>query len=128
MNKITKIREEIAGKQIDLTIYGKMCKLSEEDKRTIQRSVKRGVRRGQLGVMQPGRATRVWTTWSIPFEEVNVGDTVEFSTSGKYNPGFTSTYKYIGKVIKIEKGDYTIAVLDKAGQAIVPLKHIERVL
>lgn len=128
MNRITKIREEIAGKQIDLTIYGKMCKLSEEDKRTIHRSVKRGVKRGRMGVMQLGRATRVWAIWSIPFEEVNVGDTVEFSTSGKYNPGFTSTYKYIGKVIKIEKGDYTIAVLDKAGKAIVPLKHIERVL
>lgn len=128
MNRITKIREEIAGRQIDLTIYGKTCKLSEEDKRTIQRSVKRGAKRGGLGVMQPGRTTRVWTTWSIPFEKVNVGDTVEFSTSGKYNPGFTSTYKYIGKVIKIEKGDYTIAVLDKAERAIVPLKHIERVL
>lgn len=128
MNIITKIREEIAGKQIDLTIYGKMCKLSEEDKRTIHRYVKRGVKRGRMGVMQLGRATRAWAIWSIPFEEVNVGDTVEFSTSGKYNPGFTSTYKYIGKVIKIEKGNYTIAVLDKAGKAIVPLKHIERVL
>lgn len=128
MNRITKIREEIGGKQVDLTFYGRFCSLIEGDRKIILRAIKNGRKKGVIGAIQPGRHDRIWTTWSIPFEEVNVGDTVEFSTSGKYNPGFTSTYKYIGKVIKIEKGDYTIAVLDKAGQAIVPLKHIERVL
>lgn len=127
MNRITKTREEIGGLQVDITFYGKSCVLSEKDKWSIYRELKNGKRSGKMGTEQPGRDGMIWTSWSVPFESVKVGDTVGFSTSGKYNPGFTSTETYIGCVERItDKGKYFIK--SNGEIAIVPLKHIERVI
>lgn len=127
MDRITKTREEIGGLQVDITFYGKSCVLSEKDKWFIYGELNNGKRSGKMGTEQAGRDGRIWTTWNVPFEEVKVGDTVEFSTSGRYNPGFVSTEKYIGKVDHTTwRGEYCIE--SNGGIAVVPLKHIERVL
>lgn len=125
--KITEIREEIAGKQVDIVFFGYKCCLCEEDKKAIAKSIKSGRKSGELGAIQNDRNSRIWTKWSIPFDKVKVGDTVEFSTSGRYNPGFHSTEKYIGVVERITwRGEYCVKT--GRGIAIVGLKHIERVL
>ena len=69
---------------------------------------------------------RIWTTWSIAFDDLKVGDTVEFSTSGKYNPGFHSTEKYVGCVEWIKGSE--CAIKTGKGMAVVLIKHIERVV
>lgn len=127
-NWTTKTREEIEGFQVDVIMYGKGCLLGDKDKAIIARRLKRGARQGQLGTVQAGRSSRIWTIWKVPFLEIKVGDIVEFSTSGKYNPGFHSTFHYKGKVERItEQSKYSIEV-EGRGSAIVPIKHIERVL
>lgn len=45
MNRITKIREEIGGKQVDLTFYGRFCSLIEGDRKIILRAIKTVVKR-----------------------------------------------------------------------------------
>lgn len=126
MNRITKIREEIGGKQVDLTFYGRFCSLIEGDRKIILRAIKNGRKKGVIGAIQPGRHDRIWTTWSIAFDDLRVGDTVEFSTSGKYNPGFHATEKYVGCVEWIKGSECAI----KTGKeiAVVLIKHIERVV
>ena len=126
MNRITKIREEIGGKQVDLTFYGRFCSLIEGDRKIILRAIKNGRKKGVIGAIQPGRHDRIWTTWSIAFDDLKVGDTVEFSTSGKYNPGFHSTEKYVGCVEWIKGSE--CAIKTGKGMAVVLIKHIERVV
>lgn len=127
MNRITKVREEIGGLQVDITFYGKSCMLSEKDKWSIYGELKKGKRSGKMGTEQAGRDGKIWNTWNVPFEEVKVGDTVEFSTSGRYNSGFVSTETYIGKVDHTTwRGEYCIK--SNGNIAVVPLKHIERVI
>lgn len=72
------------------------------------------------------RHDRIWTTWSIAFDDLKVGDTVEFSTSGKYNPGFHATEKYVGCVEWIKGSE--CAIKTGNGMAVVLIKHIERVV
>lgn len=55
-----------------------------------------------------------------------MGNTVEFSTSGKYNPGFHSTEKYVGCVEWIKGSE--CAIKTGNGMAVVLIKHIERVV
>lgn len=107
MNRITKIREEIGGKQVDLTFYGRFCSLIEGDRKIILRAIKNGRKKGVIGAIQPG-------------------NTVEFSTSGKYNPGFHSTEKYVGCVEWIKGSE--CAIKTGNGMAVVLIKHIERVV
>lgn len=126
MNGITKIREEIGGKQVDLTFYGRFCSLIEGDRKIILRAIKNGRKKGVIGAIQPGRHDRIWTTWSIAFDDLKVGDTVEFSTSGKYNPGFHATEKYVGCVEWIKGSE--CAIKTGNGMAVVLIKHIERVV
>lgn len=127
MDRITKTREEIGGFQVDITFYGKSCVLSEKDKWTIFKELKKGKRSGKMGTKQAGRDGKIWTTWNVPFEKVKEGDTVEFSTSGKYNPGFHSTETYIGSAERVTwRGEY--CVKSNGRIAVVPLKHIERVI
>lgn len=126
MNRITKIREEIGGKQVDLTFYGRFCSLIEGDRKIILRAIKNGRKKGVIGAIQPGRHDRIWTTWSIAFDDLKVGNTVEFSTSGKYNPGFHSTEKYVGCVEWIKGSE--CAIKTGNGMAVVLIKHIERVV
>lgn len=126
MNRITKIREEIGGKQVDLTFYGRFCSLIEGDRKIILRAIKNGRKKGVIGAIQPGRHDRIWTTWSIAFDDLRVGDTVEFSTSGKYNPGFHATEKYVGCVEWIKGSE--CAIKTGKGIAVVLIKHIERVV
>lgn len=126
MNRITKIREEIGGKQVDLTFYGRFCSLIEGDRKIILRAIKNGRKKGVIGAIQPGRHDRIWTTWSIAFDDLKVGDTVEFSTSGKYNPGFHATEKYVGCVEWIKGSE--CAIKTGKGIAVVLIKHIERVV
>lgn len=126
MNRITKIREEIGGKQVDLTFYGRFCSLIEGDRKIILRAIKNGRKKGVIGAIQPGRHDRIWTTWSVAFEDLKVGDTVEFSTSGKYNPGFHSTEKYVGCVEWIKGSE--CAIKTGKGIAVVLIKHVERVV
>lgn len=126
MNRITKIREEIGGKQVDLTFYGRFCSLIEGDRKIILRAIKNGRKKGVIGAIQPGRHDRIWTTWSIAFNDLKVGDTVEFSTSGKYNPGFHATEKYVGCVEWIKGSE--CAIKTGKGIAVVLIKHIERVV
>lgn len=125
MNRITKIREEIGGKQVDLTFYGRFCSLIEDDRKIILRAIKNGRKKGAIGAIQPGRHDRIWTTWSVAFDDLKVGDTVEFSTSGKYNPGFHATEKYVGCVewikgsecaIKTGKGIAVVLMLKKCAE------------
>ena len=61
MNRITKIREEIGGKQVDLTFYGRFCSLIEGDRKIILRAIKNGRKKGVIGAIQPGRHDRIWT-------------------------------------------------------------------
>lgn len=125
--RVTEVREEIAGKQVDIVFFGHRCSLCDEDKKLIAKEIKAGKTGGKIGAFQSDKLTRIWTKWSIPFDTVRVGDTVEFSTSGKYNPGFHSTEKYIGMVDRITwRGEYCIKT--GKGVAVVNLKHIERVL
>lgn len=126
MNRITKIREEIGGKQVDLTFYGRFCSLIEGDRKIILKAIKNGRKKGVIGAIQPGRHDRIWTTWAIAFEDLKVGDTVEFSTSGKYNPGFHSTEKYVGCVEWIKGSE--CAIKTGKGMAVVLIKHVERVV
>lgn len=126
MNRITKIREEIGGKQVDLTFYGHFCSLIEGDRKIILKAIKNGRKKGVIGAIQPGRHDRIWTTWAIAFEDLKVGNTVEFSTSGKYNPGFHSTEKYVGCVEWIKGSE--CAIKTGKGIAVVLIKHIERVV
>lgn len=126
MNRITKIREEIGGKQVDLTFYGRFCSLIEGDRKIILRAIKNGRKKGVIGAIQPGRHDRIWTTWSIAFDDLKVGDTVEFSTSGKYNPGFHATEKYVGCVEWIKGSE--CAIKTGKGMAVVLIKHVERVV
>lgn len=126
MNRITKIREEIGGKQVDLTFYGRFCSLIEGDREIILRAIKNGRKKGVIGAIQPGRHDRIWTTWSIAFDDLKVGDTVEFSTSGKYNPGFHATEKYVGCVEWIKGSE--CAIKTGKGMAVVLIKHVERVV
>lgn len=126
MNRITKIREEIGGKQVDLTFYGCFCSLIEGDRKIILQAIKNGRKKGVIGAIQPGRHDRIWTTWAIAFEDLKVGDTVEFSTSGKYNPGFHSTEKYVGCVEWIKGSG--CAIKTGKGMAVVLIKHVERVV
>lgn len=127
IRRITKVREEIAGKQVDIVFYGSNCVLCDNDKKLIAKSIKESKTGGKFGAAQSDKDTLIWAKWSIPFNKVKVGDTVEFSTSGKYNPGFHSTEKYIGIVERITwRGEYCIKT--GRGIAIVGLKHIERVL
>ena len=126
MNRITKTREEIGGKQVDLTFYGRFCSLIEGDRKIILRAIKNGRKKGVIGVIQPGRHDRIWTTWSVAFDDLKVGDTVEFSTSGKYNPGFHATEKYVGCVEWIKGSE--CAIKTGKGIAVVLIKHVERVV
>ena len=126
MNRITKIREEIGGKQVDLTFYGRFCSLIEGDRKIILKAIKNGRKKGVIGAIQPGRHDRIWTTWAIAFEDLKVGDTVEFSTSGKYNPGFHSTERYVGCVEWIKGSE--CAIKTGKGMAVVLIKHVERVV
>ena len=126
MNRITKIREEIGGKQVDLTFYGRFCILIEGDRKIILRAIKNGRKKGVIGAIQPGRHDRIWTTWSIAFDDLKVGDTVEFSTSGKYNPRFHATEKYVGCVEWIKGSE--CAIKTGKGIAVVLIKHVERVI
>lgn len=126
MNRITKIREEIGGKQVDLTFYGRFCSLIEGDRKIILRAIKNGRKKGVIGAIQPGRHDRIWTTWSVAFDDLKVGDTVEFSTSGKYNPGFHATEKYVGCVEWIKGSE--CAIKTGKGIAVVLIKHVERVV
>lgn len=126
MNRITKIREEIGRKQVDLTFYGRFCSLIEGDRKIILRAIKNGRKKGVIGAIQPGRHDRIWTTWSIAFDDLKVGDTVEFSTSGKYNPGFHATEKYVGCVEWIRGSE--CAIKTGNGIAVVLIKHVERVV
>ena len=86
MNRITKIREEIGEKQVDLTFYGRFCSLIEGDRKIILRAIKNGRKKGVIGAIQPGRHDRIWTTWSIAFDDLKVGDTVEFGGLLGYAP------------------------------------------
>lgn len=126
MNRITKIREEIGGKQVDLTFYGRFCSLIEGDRKIILKAIKNGRKKGVIGAIQPGRHDRIWTTWSVAFDDLKVGDTVEFSTSGKYNPGFHATEKYVGCVEWIKGSE--CAIKTGKGIAVVLIKHVERVV
>ena len=126
MNRITKIREEIGGKQADLTFYGRFCSLIEGDRKIILRAIKNGRKKGVIGAIQPGKHDRIWTTWSIAFDDLKVGDTVEFSTSGKYNPGFHATETYVGCVEWIKGSE--CAIKTGKGIAVVLIKHVERVV
>lgn len=126
MNRITKIREEIGGKQVDLTFYGRFCSLIEDDRKIILRAIKNGRKKGVIGAIQPGRHDRIWTTWSVAFDDLKVGDTVEFSTSGKYNPRFHTTEKYVGCVEWIKGSE--CAIKTGKGIAVVLIKHVERVV
>lgn len=126
MNRITKIREEIGGKQVDLTFYGRFCGLIEGDRKIILRAIKNGRKKGVIGAIQPGRHDRIWTTWSIAFDDLKVGDTVEFSTSGKYNPGFHVTETYVGCVEWIKGSE--CAIKTGKGIVVVLIKHVERVV
>lgn len=125
MNRITKIREEIGGKQVDLTFYGRFC-IIEGDGKIILKAIKNGRKKDVIGAIQPGRHDRIWTTWSIAFDDLKVGDTVEFSTSGKYNPGFHATEKYVGCVEWIKGSE--CAIKTSKGVAVVLIKHIERIV
>lgn len=126
MNRITKIREEIGGKQVDLTFYGRFCSLIEGDRKIILKAIKNGRKKGVIGAIQPGRHDRIWTTWSIAFDDLKVGDTVEFTTSGKYNPGFHTTETYVGCVEWIKGSE--CAIKTGNGMAVVLIKHVERVV
>ena len=60
------------------------------------------------------------------FDDLKVGDTVEFSTSGKYNPGFHATEKYVGCVEWIKGSE--CAIKTGKGIAVVLIKHVERIV
>ena len=119
-------QNNIGGKQVDLTFYGRFCSLIEGDRKIILKAIKNGRKKGVIGAIQPGRHDRIWTTWAIAFEDLKVGDTVEFSTSGKYNPGFHSTEKYVGCVEWIKGSE--CAIKTGKGMAVVLIKHVERVV
>ena len=103
-----------------------LSSLIEGDRKIILRAIKNGRKKGVIGAIQPGRHERIWTTWSIAFDDLKVGDTVEFSTSGKYNPGFHATEKYVGCVEWIKGSE--CAIKTGNGMAVVLIKHIERVV
>lgn len=126
MNRITKTREEIGGKQVDLTFYGRFCSLIEGDRKIILKAIKNGRKKGVIGAIQPGKYDKIWITWSIAFDDLKVGDTVEFSISGKYNPGFHSTETYIGCVEWIKGSE--CAIRTSKGRTVVSIKHVERVV
>lgn len=92
----------------------------------ILKAIKNGRKKGVIGAIQPGRHDRIWTTWSVAFDDLKVGDTVEFSTSGKYNPGFHATEKYVGCVEWIKGSE--CAIKTGKGIAVVLIKHVERVV
>lgn len=125
--RITKTREEIEGTQVDIIFYGRFCVLSDNDKQAIHERIKKGERSGQMGTEQLGRYYKIWAKWNIPFDKINIGDVVKFSTTRKYNPGFTSTKTYTGIVERITwRKEYCVKTDE--GMAIVPLKHIERII
>ena len=109
-----------------MTFYGRFCSLIEGDRKIILRAIKNGRKKGVIGAIQPGGHDRIWTTWSIAFDDLKVGDTVEFSTSGKYNPRFHATEKYVGCVEWIKGSE--CAIKTGKGIAVVLIKHVERVI
>lgn len=124
---VTKIREEIDGFQVDIIMNGKTCLLNEETRKMISKSLKKGRRSGVMGVYQPDRGTHILSKWKVPFDKVEVGDKIKFSTSGKYNPGYQTTDTYDGVVEKIDELQRCVVKSDKK-KAFIPIKHIEEIL
>lgn len=121
---VTDIRREIGGKQVNIRLYGRDLDIGHIGLSIIEKDVLKGRKSGYAECSK--NEERYHVSWYIPFEDIKEGDTVEFSTSGKYNPGFHATEKYIGIVEKLTGEDVTVKCKDR--KAIVKLKHIERVI
>ena len=60
MNRITKIREEIGGKQVDLTFYGRFCSLIEGDRKIILSAIKTGKGMAVVLIKHIERVVKEW--------------------------------------------------------------------
>lgn len=130
---ITKARDtrsiiDIDGQAIEVAIYGcPDCYPTEIDKKKIMSSLSRGASEGTIYSIQPHKETSIYGRWRKVKLDIKIGSVVEFSTSGKYNPGFHSTERYIGKITGVINGKWMVEV-DNVGRALIPSKHIERLI
>lgn len=111
--------EEIQGVRVRFTANSR-CFCLKNHLKTVLESIKKGEKKGLISDEYGHRLE-----WEIQ-DDIKVGDIVEFSTSGKYNPGFHTTDTYTGVVTKEDDGRYWIRT--ERGTAIVPRKHIDKVL
>lgn len=124
----TKLREEIEGFQVDIIMSGKGCILNDKVRKEIAKALKKGRKSGSLGVFQADRNKDILSCWKVPFEKVEVGDKVEFSTSGKYNPGYHATNTYEGVVERVDDQHKCAVRSYDNKKAFIPMKHIEKIL
>lgn len=120
----------IDGLDVEVIIYGHPnCLPTPEDIRRISEMVSKGYDNGSLCSMQPHKDTCIYGRWKkAGGMHIPVGSVVEFSTSGKYNPGFHTTEKYVGTVLRMSGDGCIVVAVDDVGQAIIPIKHVERVI
>lgn len=63
---------------------------------------------------------------SVTKDDLKIGNVVQFSTSGKYNPGFSTCNQYVGTVKKL-LDDECMVKTDKR-IAFIKYEHIEKVI
>lgn len=122
--RISMVRGTINEKIVDLRMFPRFFALEIPVLDAISKAIKNGRKRGIMGVKSGENKNLL--IWKVSEDNIEVGDTVEFSTSGKYNPGFHSTETYTGKVEWISYGRYCIKT--DSGTAVVPLTHIGKKL
>lgn len=62
----------------------------------------------------------------ISKEDLKVGCKIQFSTSGKYNPGFSTCNTYVGTVMKLYNDECMVKTEKRI--AFIKYKHIEKIL
>lgn len=62
----------------------------------------------------------------ISKEDLKTGCKIQFSTSGKYNPGFSTFNTYVGTVMKLYDDECMVKTEKRI--AFIKYKHIEKIL
>lgn len=130
--EITEKREtrsvvDIGGKRVRVVIYGcPDCYPTGDDIDKIMKSLGKGKTKGVLYSIQEHKDTPIYGRWSV-IPALRLGMVVEFSTSWKYNPGFSATEKYTGVIAGELDGRWMIDV-EGVGRAFIREKHVERII
>lgn len=129
MTRDTKCTIQVAdGNFAEVTIYGcPSCYPTLMDRSKVESSIRKGKTSGSLYSDQPKKDTLIYGRWKKVEDNLKVGSVIEFSTAGKYNPGFHTTNKYTGEVVGRSGNDIYVQVKD-VGSAVIPIKHIEMII